>query len=122
MIMIMIHNSCIDIICSYGCLTPFEHGFRLKSVAVVGQCDLTSLCSVETNWPMLKKIAVFGAFLCFFYNILKRFYVNKCEAARIAINHILFQFSNIRWMTRKGFENAAYGLVVKHLPRDLSNV
>ena len=70
----------------------------------------------------VEKIRGFRCVFMFFYNILKRFYVNKCEAARIAINHILFQFSNIRWMTRKGFENAAYGLVVKHLPRDLSNV
>ena len=39
-----------------------------------------------------------------------------------AINHGLFQCSNIRWITRKVFEHAACGLVFKHLPRDPSNV
>ena len=34
---------------------PFEHEFGLKSVDVIGQCDVTSLCSVETKWPALKK-------------------------------------------------------------------
>ena len=54
--------------------------------------------------------------------IFKRFQVDKSENARIAINHGLFQCSNIRWITRKGFEHAACGLVFKHLPRDPSNV
>ena len=46
----------------------------------------------------------------------------RTENARIAINHGLFQCSNIRWITRKVFEHAACGLVFKHLPRDPSNV
>ena len=54
--------------------------------------------------------------------IFKRFYVDWSENARIAINHGLFQCSNIRWITRKVFEHAACGLVFKHLPRDPSNV
>ena len=28
---------------------PFEHGFWLKPVLVIGQCDMTSLCSEETK-------------------------------------------------------------------------
>ena len=48
--------------------------------------------------------------------------MDKRENARIAINHGLFQCSNIRWITRKGFEHAACGLVFKRLPRDPSNV
>ena len=39
---------------------PFEHGFRLKSVDVIGQYDVTSLCSVETKWATLKKRRGFG--------------------------------------------------------------
>ena len=54
--------------------------------------------------------------------IFKRFLVDYCENARIAINHGLFQCSNIRWITRKVFEHAACGLVFKYLPRDPSNV
>ena len=48
--------------------------------------------------------------------------MNKCENARIAINHSMFQCSNIRWMTRNRFEHATLGLVFKHLPRDPVNV
>ena len=44
----------------------------------------------------------------------------ESENARIAINHGLFQCSNIRWINRKGFEHAACGFVFKHLPRDPS--
>ena len=54
--------------------------------------------------------------------IFKRFLVDWSENARIAINHGLFQCSNIRWITRKVFEHTACGLVFKHLPRDPSNV
>ena len=54
--------------------------------------------------------------------IFMRFKVHFSENARIAINHGLFQCSNIRWITRKVFEHAACGLVFKHLPRDPSNV
>ena len=46
----------------------------------------------------------------------------KCENARIAINNALFQCSNIRWVTCKVFEHAAFGLVFRHLPRDPANV
>ena len=28
---------------------PFEHGFWLKFVDLIGQCGVTSVCSVETN-------------------------------------------------------------------------
>ena len=52
----------------------------------------------------------------------KRIYVDYSENARIAINHGLFQCSNIRWTTRKVFEHAVCGLVFKHLPHDPSNV
>ena len=48
--------------------------------------------------------------------------MDKSKNARIAINHGLFQCSNIRWITWKVFEHAACGLVFKHLPRDPSNV
>ena len=64
-------------------------------------------------------------FLVSFYVVnvkFMRFSVDKSENARIAINHGLFQCSNIRWITRKVFEHAACGLVFKHLPRDPSNV
>ena len=54
--------------------------------------------------------------------IFKRFEVDWSGNARIVINHGLFQCSNIRWITRKGFEHAACGLVFKHPPRDPSNV
>ena len=54
--------------------------------------------------------------------IFMRFSCILSENARIAINHGLFQCSNIRWITRKVFEHAACGLVFKHLPRDPSNV
>ena len=40
----------------------------------------------------------------------------------IAINHALFQCLNICWITRKGFEHAAFRLVFKYLPCDPSNV
>ena len=53
--------------------------------------------------------------------IFKRLKVDKSENARKATNHGLFQCSNIRRITRKGFEHAACGLVFKHLPRDPSN-
>ena len=56
------------------------------------------------------------------YVIFMRFKVHFSENARIAINHGLFQCSNIRWITRKVFEHAACGLVFKRLPRDPSNV
>ena len=48
--------------------------------------------------------------------------MDKGENARIVIKYGLFQCSNIRWVTQKGFEHAACGLVFKHLPLDPSNV
>ena len=39
--------------------------------------------------------------------IFKRFQVDYSKNERIAINHGLFQCSNIHWITRKGFEHAA---------------
>ena len=47
--------------------------------------------------------------------------MNLCQNARIAINHVLFQCSNIRLITRKGSVHAAFDIVFKHLPRDPSN-
>ena len=35
---------------------PFEHGFWLKSVDVIGQCKVTPLCPAKTDWPTLKKL------------------------------------------------------------------
>ena len=46
--------------------------------------------------------------------LVKRQTDNTTPVARIAINHGLFQCSNIRWITRKVFEHAACGLVFKH--------
>ena len=48
--------------------------------------------------------------------IFKRFKVNLCKNSDQPI--VLFQRSNIRWITGKGFENVAWGLVFKHLSRD----
>ena len=48
--------------------------------------------------------------------------MDKSENARIAINHGLFQCSNIRWITRKVFDNKAAGRVFKHLSSDPANV
>ena len=48
--------------------------------------------------------------------------MTKCKKARIAINHVLFHCSHIRWITQKGFEQEAFGLVFKHLPHDPANV
>ena len=48
--------------------------------------------------------------------------MDMSENAKIAINRGLCQCSNILWITQKVFENAACGLVFKHLPRDPSNI
>ena len=48
---------------------PFEHGVRLKFVDVIGQCGVTSLCSVDTKWPTLQKLCGFADCLgceCYF--------------------------------------------------------
>ena len=54
--------------------------------------------------------------------IFKRFIVNMGENASIVISLVLFQCSNICWITLKGFDPAAFGLVFKHLPHDPANV
>ena len=54
--------------------------------------------------------------------IFKRLYVDSREIARIAINHVMFQSSNIRSITQIWFEHAAFGIVFKHPPRDPTNV
>ena len=48
--------------------------------------------------------------------------MNSCENATITVNHVLFPCTNILWITPKGFEHAAFGLVFKCLPSDPLNI
>ena len=120
-------HSCIDIY-GHSCLKPFSIGRKPCSNSKTHDQIMKFTCRlnmgfgrrhwsmrrdvmyfVETNWPPRFSVSFYVV------NVIS-------ENARIAINHGLFQCSNIRWITRKGFEHAACGLVFKHLPRDPSNV
>ena len=83
---------------------------KLMCCLKMGFSDVMSLCSLETKWPTLKKLHGFSVSFYVFNVVFKRFLVNKGKNARIGINQVLFQCSNILWISRKVFEHGASAL------------
>ena len=57
----------------------------LKSVNVIDQCNVTSMCSVQTIWPTLKKFLIFRWVFTLFMLFSTRHQINSYENAKVTV-------------------------------------